>query len=435
MLLLAAALLLAPPAQAQKPAARAPKPAVQTAWPVESITIAGNREYSREQILAAAGIREGQMVRPPDIQAAQKRLLDTGVFEEVAVRFGPAAGGKGYAVSFELSEAGPFFPVRFEDLPASAEELMKVLRQSDPFFGPRIPATEATINRYARVIEDHLAGKDKVVGKLAPDDAGQLAVVFRSARPLPAISRVRFTGNEVLPSSALENAINAVAIGVPYSEKQFQKLLDANVRPLYEARGRVRVSFPEIQQENDPAVKGVALTVKVVEGPSYSLGEFTVDGTRISREEVLKAANLKKGDVFNIKQLQAAVEQIEKRVRREGFMGVKSTQERRIDDEAKTVDLAVHVTEGPRYVFGRLEIQGLDVITEPAIRKMWGIKPGDPFNADYPDYFLSRVKEDGVLDNLGETKAVVKVDEAARIVDVTLIFRGEGVPKPKPSPF
>lgn len=435
MLLLAAALLLAPPAPAQKPAPRASKPAVQTAWPVESITIAGNREYSREQILAAAGIRQGQMVRPPDIEAAQKRLLDTGVFDEVAVRFGPGAGGKGYAVSFELAEAGPFFPVRFEDLPASAEELAKVLRQSDPFFGPRIPATEAIVNRYARVIEDHLAGKDKVVGKLAPDEAGQVAVVFRSARPLPAISRVRFTDNEVLPSSALENAINAVAVGLPYSEKQFRKLLDANVRPLYEARGRVRVSFPEIQQENDPAVAGVVLTVKVVEGPSYSLGEFSVDGTGIPRKELLKAANLKKGDVFNIKQLQAAVEQIEKRVRREGFMEAKSTQERRIDDEAKTVDLAVHVTEGPRYFFGRLEIQGLDVITEPGIRKMWGIKPGDPFNADYPDYFLSRVKEDGVLDNLGETRAVVKVDEATRTVNVTLVFRGEAAPKPRPSGF
>lgn len=435
MLLLAAALLLAMPAPAQKPAARETRPATEMAWPIESITITGNREYSREQILAAAGIRQGQMVRPPDLEAAQKRLLDTGVFEEVAVRFEPAASGKGCAVSFEVSEAGPFFPVRFEDLPASEEELVKVLKQSDPFFGPRIPATEAIVNRYARVIENHLAGKDKVVGRLAPDEAGQLAVVFRSARPLPAVSRVRFTGNEVLPSSALENAINAVAIGLPYTEKQFRKLLDANVRPLYEARGRVRVSFPEIQQENDPAVKGVVLTVKVVEGPSYSLGEFTVDGTGIPREELLKAENLKKGDVFNIKQLQAAVEQIERRLRREGFMQVKSTQERRIDDEAKTVDLAVHVTEGPRYRFGRLAIEGLDVITEPAIRKMWGMKPGDPFNADYPDYFLRRVKEDGVLDNLGETKAVVKVDEAAKTADVTLIFRGEPAPKPKPSRF
>ncbi len=434
MLFVLMALLLSPPAPAvQKRPARAPKAAVQTAWPVESITITGNREYSREQILAVAGIKVGQVVGAKDVEAAQKRLLAAGVFDEVGVRFGPAAGGKGYAVSFELAEAGPLFPVRFEDLPASREELMKVLKQSDPFFGPKIPATEAIVNRYAKIIEDHLAGKDKVVGKLAPDDAGQVSVVFRSATPLPAISRVRFTGNDVLPASALENAINAVAIGLPYAEKRFRQLLDANVRPLYEARGRVRVSFPEIQQEKDKDVSGVVLSVKVSEGPSYSLGEFSVDGTGVPSAQLLKAANLKKGDLFNIEQVQAAADRIEKRVRRDGFMGVKTTQERRVNDQAKTVDLTIHVTEGPRYLFGRLQIQGLDVISEPAIRKMWAIKPGDPFNADYPDYFLNRVKEDGVLDNLGETKAVVKTDEAGRTVDVTLIFSGEAKPAtPKP---
>ncbi len=146
MLFLLMALLLSPPASAvQKRPARAPKPAVQTAWPVESITVTGNREYSREQILAAAGIKVGQVVGAKDVEAAQKRLLAAGVFDEVGVRFGPAAGGKGYAVSFELVEAGPLFPVRFEDLPASREELMKVLKQSDPFFGPKIPATEAFV--------------------------------------------------------------------------------------------------------------------------------------------------------------------------------------------------------------------------------------------------------------------------------------------------
>ncbi len=437
MLFLVMALLLSPPSQAaQKRPARkstqtAAKPAAQTAWPIETISIKGNREYSREQILAAAGLKLGQMVSAKDVEAAQQRLLATGVFDEVGVKFGPAPGGKGYAVSFELAEAGPLFPVRFEDLPASREELTQVLKQSDPFFGPKIPATQAIVNRYAKVIEDHLAGKDKVMGTLAPDDSGQVTVVFKSATPLPAISRVRFSGNDVLPATALENAINAVAIGLPYSEKRFRQLLDDNIRPLYDARGRVRVSFPEIKSEKDKDVSGVVLSVKVSEGPSFALGEVAVTGTGVPSAELLKIANLKKGDLFNIEQIQAAAGRIEKRVRRDGFMAVKSNVERRVNDQAKTVDLTVRIIEGPRYLFGRLKIDGLDVIGEPAIRKMWSIKPGAPFNADYPDYFLSRVKEDGVLDNLGDTKAIVKANETAKTVDVTLVFSGEAKPKPK----
>ena len=59
---------------------------------------------------------------------------------------------------------------------------------------------------------------------------------------------------------------------------------------------------------------------------------------------------------------------------------------------------------------------------EAAIRRMWTPKPGKPFNADYPDHFLDRVKEDGVFDNLQKTRAAVKVNEQDHTADVTLYF-------------
>jgi outer membrane translocation and assembly module TamA len=86
------------------------------------------------------------------------------------------------------------------------------------------------------------------------------------------------------------------------------------------------------------------------------------------------------------------------------------------------VDLTIHVEPGPQYVFGKLAVQGLDIIGEAAIRRIWGMKPGAPFDAGYPDYFLTRVREDGLFDNLGKTKSAIKLDEQAHTVDVTLVF-------------
>lgn len=419
------ALLLCPMAlEAQKRPSRKAAPA-KAAFPIESIAVEGNKEYSREQILGVAGLKLGQVVTAKDFEAARSRLEAAGVFEELGVKYAPAAGGKGYAVSIQVTEAGPLFPMRFEDLAAPDAQLTQALKKSDPFFGPRIAATKEALARYAKVIEEALAGKQKVVGKLGPDDAGQMVVVFRPVGALPAISRVTFTGNQVIPTSALENTINAVVVGMAYKEARFRQLLEANIRPLYEARGRVRVSFPEVRSAPDPYTNGLALTVKVAEGASYSLGEVAVTGSVVSAAELLKAANLKRGDMFNLEQVQAAVARIERRVRREGYMRVKSRVDRKIDDKAMTVGLTIHVEDGPRYVLGKLNIQGLDLISEPAIRKMWAIKEGQPFNADYPDYFLNRVREEGVLDDLGETKSVVKADDAAKTVEVTLVFRGE----------
>jgi outer membrane protein assembly factor BamA len=357
-------------------------------------------------------------------------LEAAGVFDELAVKYGAAADRKGYAVSIQVAEAGPLFPVRFEDLGAPDEQVDKALKQSDPFYGPRIAATKATLARYAKVIEDSLAGKVKVAGQLVTDDTGTMAVVFRPPGALPVIARVTFTGNSVIARSVLENAINAVAVGTSWREVRFRQLLETNVRPLYEERGRVRVLFPEIKAEKDRDVNGMALTVKVEEGASYSLGEVTVDGSTLAAAELVKAANLKRGDMFNIVQVQAAVARIEKRVRREGYMRVKTRIDRRMNDPAKTVGLAIHVEDGPRYTLAKLNIVGLDLISEPAIRQIWAIKEGQPFNADYPDYFLNRVREDGVLDDLGETKSTVKTDDTAKTVEVTLIFHGEAKKEP-----
>jgi hypothetical protein len=65
----------------------------------------------------------------------------------------------------------------------------------------------------------------------------------------------------------------------------------------------------------------------------------------------------------------------------------------------------------------------LDLNGEAAIRKMWTHQEGTPYNPEYPDYFLKHVHEEGLFDNLGETRAETKIDDKTHIVDVTLYFK------------
>lgn len=405
-----------------------PKPA-PTAWPIESIRIEGLHAYKPQQILAVIGLKTGQMAAPKDFDSARERLLATGAFENVGCRYSPAASGKAYVVTFEVTEVSPRFPVRFEDLGVPSKDVETALRQDDPFFAETIPATAPLLARYTKAIRGFLKSQGKtgtVVGKLERDDSGSgpLAVVFRLAGGFPAVSRVTFTGNSVVQSSGLENAINPVAIGMPYKEVRFRQLLENQIRPVYETRGRVRVSFPEIRTEKDTEVKGVVVTVKVDEGASYSMGGVEVQGTDLSQAELKKLAAFKAGEVYDRKVADADAAKVESRMRREGYMGVKSTVEQKINDQAKKVDAIIHVARGQRYTLGALNIVGLDLLTEPAIRKMWGIKPGQPFDSEYPDYFLGRVKQEGILDSLGDTKSAMKTNDENHTVDVTLYFKG-----------
>lgn len=104
-----------------------------------------------------------------------------------------------------------------------------------------------------------------------------------------------------------------------------------------------------------------------------------------------------------------------------------------IDDANKTVDVAVHIDAGPRFTMGTLMIVGLDLNGEYEMKRIWSIKPGTPFNPDYPNEFLASVRAQALFDNLGETKSEVERNEREHTADVTLTFGGQASKKKGPS--
>jgi len=320
--------------------------------------------------------------------------------------------------------------VMFMDLPASDAELRSVLKKNDPLFADRVPATDPIVKHYTQLVTDYLASAknyhDRITGALSPENPPELALVFRPALQA-TIAEVKFEGNQAVPTTALQNAIGGVAVGTVYSEGRFREMLDLSIRPLYEAQGRIRVSFPKIALEQAPDVKGEIATVHIDEGPVYKLSAVRAPG----RPELVKMAGLKIGAPVNFDDVKKAQDRILATYKRRGYLDPKMTVARNIDDKAQTVALDLSVQPGPQYHFGSLNIQGLDIVSEPEIRKMWGLKPGAPYNADYPDYFLGVVRGEGVFDNLGDTKSEQKINDETHTVDVTLYFKGAGPKKEK----
>ena len=58
---------------------------------MEALTVEGNRNYTREQVLAVAGLKVGQLAGKPEFEAARDRLTASGVFETVGYKFEPGA--------------------------------------------------------------------------------------------------------------------------------------------------------------------------------------------------------------------------------------------------------------------------------------------------------------------------------------------------------
>ncbi|MSV27919.1 MAG: hypothetical protein EXQ52_04130 [Bryobacterales bacterium] len=390
-------------------------------FPVQTLTVEGAKLYTAAQILSVAGLKTGQMVGKDEFEAARDKLVATGRFEVVGYKFGPAANSSGYAASFQVVEAQPLYPLTFSDLGAPSADLHAALKRRDAMHGSRIPATAEALKRYTQALEEITT--KKVAAKLTPEGAEGFVVVFRPANAPPVVAEVRFRGNQVLPSETLQNAFSGIAFGREYTEPAFRQLLDTAVRPLYDARGRIRVAFPRIDTEKSKTVEGLVVSVEIDEGASYELGQVRIAGADgFDEKELLKIGAFKSGDVANFNEVSEGLERVKKRIRRQGFMRTEVAVTRIPDDTKKSVDLIIQVTEGPRFVFGALRLEGLDIHGEAAVKKLWSLKPEQPFNADYPDFFLNRIQEDNLFEGLGKTKAKVDIDEGERRVDVTLAF-------------
>jgi outer membrane protein insertion porin family len=396
-----------------------------TAYTVEHLTVTGNHVYNASQIFAVAGLRVGQKAGKSEFDAARQKLDACGAFDHVSYRYAPSEDNEGYDATFEVAEVAQIYPIRFADLPATDTQLRTWLKQKDPLFVDKIPATKPVVDRYVAWISEFLTAKgyrQPLAGKLSSDGGEELAVLFRPAKGPPAIAHVIFTGTGDVPAGTLQTAMYGVAIGVLYSERQVRALLDNTIRPIYEAHGLLRVAFPKIETAPAPDVDGTTVTVQVVPGPAYKLDSVGFVGADYSRSEWKDIAKLKIDQTVNFDEVKAAQERIRVNQRRQGHLDATSQVKRDVNDADRTVGLEFQIDPGPLYTLGKVDIVGLDVVSEPEIRKMWGIALGKPFNVEYPDHFLARVKEQGVFDDLKSTRSETKINVGKHTVDVTLYF-------------
>ncbi len=396
---------------------------------LHEVAVKGNRLYSSEAIVAASGLRVGQRVTGQILEASRLKILNTELFDNVADEFKFSAGvTPAYDVTFEVAESQQIFPMRFERLgDVSPEAAQRYLREHVELYSDRIPGTEGVLRRYTAAVQELVSKTHpeiKVKAQISNDDPKQLAVLFTSNAPAPTISQVFVTGNQAIDTGTILRAVNQVAVGVPVSDTRIRMILDGAIKPLYAAKGYVAVSFPKVETEPSTTNLGVVLKVNIKEGPTFKLGAIRFHGNGLDEEEIRSNIPFKPGQVFNSDQVDNFRLDMIHRMKRRGLLDANVTMEAEPEDSKRLVNVVYNVVPGGVYNFERLDIRGLDITTEPVIAKLWGEKRGKPFNPEYPDFFLKRVQEQGLFDNLGKTESDYTADASTHNVTVHLYFKG-----------
>lgn len=396
---------------------------------LRSIVVKGNRLYPAAAIVEESGLKKGERISAAGIEEARKKLQSTELFANVTdeYRFTTAAPVQ-YDLTFEVSENTQLFPFRFERLGVEPEELKQYLREHVDLYSDRIPGTEGVLHRYCAAIQEYLAQKGekeaKVHAIVSNDDPRELAVVFSPITPAPTISQVIVTGNQAVDTGAILRAVNTVAIGVPYSDTRLETILNGAIKPLYAAKGYAEVTFPKIETEPSKSDRGVIVKVAIKDGPAFKFGSIRFRGSGMDQDEIRANIPFKPGAPFNSEQVDNFRLELAHRLRRHGYLDATVLTDTQPDDSKHAVNVTYTVAPGAIYNFQTLDIRGLDVTTEPVIAKLWGEKAGGPFNPDYPEFFLKRVEQQGIFDNLADTRSDYTADASTHNVTVHLYFKG-----------
>ncbi len=394
---------------------------------LHSLTITGNHLYSSTDIAKATGLQLKQRVTAASLEAARKKLLATDLFDNVTDTYRYTGNPLQYDVTMQVNENKQLFPMAFERFPVSPDAIERYLRTHLPLYADRIPGTDQVIHRYAAAVQDFVAQTDagvKVKARVSNDDPKQLTVLFTPNTPAPTISQVEVSGNQAVDTGTILRAVNSVAIGAPLSDARLKMILDGAIKPVYAAKGYAAVSFPKIETEKSKNDLGVVVKVQILDGPQFKFGAIRFHGSGLDQEEIRSSIPFKPGQIFDSSKVDNFRLNLAHQLRRRGLLDTSVTTDTDIEDSKHVVNVAYNVVPGQVYHFQTLDIQGLDIATQPTIEKLWGEKQGQPFNPDYPEFFVKRVQGMGLFDNLADIRSDYAADAGTHGVTVHLYFKG-----------
>src|SRR5213594_1906828 len=304
---------------------------------IEEIRVSGNIRIPKETIKYNLQTKEGTQLDTNTVRRDIKALYALGLFDDIRVEEGDGKTGK--IVTFIVKERKLIRTVKYEGVKSvSSSEITDALKEHKAGVNQESPYDPTRIQKAAAVIKMVLAErghKDAILTATTEDiPPGAIAITFKvDEGPKIRIQKITIQGNKALSSRQIKNAMQLVKESNPLTvftrkDTYFDlKLADdiARIRMLYAEHGYVRVNVVEPIVEIKP--HKVIRTLPLVR-PSFPWGIPIPFCT-------------------------------------------------------KTLDryyITIKIEENNQYRVGNVKVTGARLFSEPAIKGMLDMAPGEVFN-------------------------------------------------------
>jgi outer membrane protein insertion porin family len=361
-----------------------------------AIAVQGNRRVDADTVRsyfhAAPDGRFDEAAR----DAALKALLATGLFDNVTIE------RTGDRLVVQLSEAPVLDRVAFEGNKKIKDTELTAFVQSKPRGTVQRAVVQADVGRiveaYRHVGRDDVGVVPQIISR-GGDRVDLVYVVTEGAKT--TVRQINFVGNRVFGKRQLAAVIKTSATNVlsfltggdVYDPDRVAEDRE-QLRLYYRSKGYADAGVTSASAEYDPAIKGFTLTFSIDEGPVYHFGDITV----VCNVPGLDSAKLRpllvarSGAVFDGSALDKTTELLAIELAKLGFPFAQALPRTTRDADARRIDVAFTIDQGPRTYVERIEIHGNTRTRGYVIRREFDIAEGDAYNKALIDRAERRLK-------------------------------------------
>ncbi len=360
----------------------------------QAIRFEGAPQFSRDELMGAAGINPKARLTAAQAKAGAKQLVASGMFKEV--KFTPSSKG----MLFALVPASQLYPMHMENVPLTpGKDLDASLHERFPLYHGMLPAGGSLVDGICHALEEMLTAKNikatvkaALTSELGPKKI--TAVNFTVTSPAVRIGRIQLVG----VSAAMQAKASLLAsgqMGNGFDTENTAAGLERAFELLYQDEGYAAVKV-EVAQVDPPTVTEQAVdvpyTVTIKEGLVYKLGSIELPANAlVTQKEIEKLVNKKPAGAG--KPLDLFVLTVCEVYRAKGYLDCEATPHPAFNEGAHIVNYTLEINAGQPYRMGTVNFDEAPAEMAGRLKRAWKMAEGDVFDESYLSGFAAQAQK------------------------------------------